>query len=102
VAETDTASAELPPGFMAAMRARVHRDIGQPVERLVPVYDSLYSAAEFEGLLAFYQTPLGRRGLENEARLAKAAEAVTQRWGVEVLELTMMDLSQQTAAPPRD
>jgi len=85
----------MPAGFMDSVLARMHRDIGQFVERLVPVYDSLYTAQEITQMIAFYQTPLGQRLLATQLALSASVAAVARQWGMEVAGEVMVDLSHQ-------
>lgn len=103
--ETELASEEarpdpsLPAGFMDSVKARMRRDIGQFVERLVPVYDSLYTADEVTQLIAFYQSPLGRRMVETQVPLSLALRDAGQQWGIEVSAQVLLDISRQRKRP---
>jgi hypothetical protein len=90
----------MPAGFVDALRERLRRDIGVFVERLVPVYDSLYTASEIAEMLAFYETPLGRRLLQTEPHLMQAIEEISQQWGMEVTGQVLMDLSRRATRSP--
>lgn len=89
---------ELPAGFLDSLRARAERDITQFVDRLVPIYDSLYSAGEIDELVAFYQTRLGQRLIATQPRLMEAIMLVGQQWGMELAGRVLVDLSRQ---PPK-
>jgi hypothetical protein len=89
----------LPAGFYDAFRARMRRDIGLFVDRLVPVYDSLYTADEVDQLIAFYRTPIGRRLLETQQQLSAAAAEVGRQWGTELAGQVLVDLSRRPARP---
>ena len=92
------ATPDMPRGFLDSLRVRAQRDIAQFVERLVPVYDSLYSAGEIDELVAFYQTRLGQRLLQTQPRLMEASMILGQQWGMELAGKVLVDLSRQ---PPR-
>ncbi len=92
-------SPDLPPGFMDSLRVRIRREIGQFVERLVPVYDSLYTAAEIDQLLEFYQSSLGQRLLQTQPRLTEALMSLGQQWGMEMAGRVMVDLSRLPRKP---
>lgn len=89
---------DMPAGFLDSLRSRVRRDIGQFIERLVPVYDSLYTATEVNDLLAFYQTRLGQRLLETQPRLVDATMLLAQQWGMQEAGLVLVDFAGQ---PPK-
>jgi hypothetical protein len=92
-------SPDLPPGFMDSLRVRLRREIAQFVERLVPVYDSLYTTAEIDQLLTFYQSRLGQRFLQTQPRLAEALMSLGQQWGMEMAGRVMVDLSRLPRKP---
>jgi uncharacterized protein len=92
------ASPGMPPGFVDSLRARIRRDVPQFIERLVPVYDSLYSADEINELLAFYQTRLGQRVIETQPRLMDSILLLSQQWAMEIAGRVLVDLSRQ---PPK-
>jgi hypothetical protein len=91
---------DLPEGFYEALVARARRDVAVFVERLVPVYDSLYTAQEVDALIAFYRTPLGRRLIETQPQLMDATMQLGQQWGMELTGQVLVDLSRQRP-PPR-
>ncbi len=91
---------DMPAGFVDSLRSRIRRDIGQFVERLVPVYDSLYTANEINELLNFYQTRLGRRLLETQPRLGEAVMLLGKQWGMEEAGQVIVDLARHPSPPP--
>jgi len=93
-------SPDMPAGFLDSLRSRIHRDIGQFVELLVPVYDSLYTATEINDLLAFYQTKLGQRLLDTQPQLVESAKALGQRWGMQEASSVLMDFAKQSPKRP--
>jgi hypothetical protein len=95
---SETPNADMPPGFLDSLRSRVRQNVGQFVERLVPVYDSLYSASDIDDLLKFFQTGAGKRFLEAQPRLMEAMASLGQRWGMELAGQVLVDLSRQ---PPK-
>jgi hypothetical protein len=95
-----TPTPDMPASFLDSLRSRIRRDIGQFVERLVPVYDSLYTASEINELLNFYQTRLGRRLLETQPRLAEAIMLLSKQWGMEEAGQVIVDLARHPPPPP--
>jgi len=83
----------LPAGFLDSLRVRMHRDIGEFLERLVPIYDSLFTASDIDGLLAFYETPVGKRYLAAQPHLTEAVLELGRRWGMETAGRVLVDLS---------
>ena len=87
----------LPAGFLDSVRVRIRRDIGVFVERLVPIYDSFYTAGEINALMQFYRTPTGQKLLATQGQLAQATAQLGQRWGMEVAAQVLMDMARQPA-----
>ena len=89
------ADPDLPAGFDDAVRARARQEVGRLIDRLVPVYDSVYTASEIAEMLAFYETKLGRRIIETELPVSRAIGHVSDKWALEVAGLVMVDLARK-------
>src|SRR5437899_12905626 len=48
---TQPSSSGMPAGFLDSLRVRLRRDVPTFVERLVPVFDSLYTASEVDQMI---------------------------------------------------
>jgi hypothetical protein len=66
--------------FMAEARARR----GELEDGYAALYDRHFSAAEIRELLAFYDTPIGKRFLEVQPVLMREGIALGQEWGSRV------------------
>ncbi|MEO0646515.1 MAG: DUF2059 domain-containing protein [Cyanobacteria bacterium J06650_10] len=73
---------------------------------LFPIYERNYTAAEVDGLIDFYQSPLGQSLLEKAPIVAQESLAVGQAWGlgiaqelVEELEADGFDLPRSVSIP---
>jgi hypothetical protein len=51
------------------------------MERMTPIYNKHFSHAEIQQLLAFYQSPLGKRLTAETPQLAQEGFVVGQQWG---------------------
>lgn len=91
--EESSSDPEFPPAFTQGVGDRMRRDIGELVERLVPIYDSLYTADEVRQLVAFYESPLGRRLVETQPRIAEAMMPIAEQWGMEVAAQVMLEMA---------
>jgi len=91
---------DMPAGFLDSLRSRIRQNIPQFVERIVPVYDSLYTADEIQQLTAFYKSPIGQRYVATQPHLMEAMQALGQRWGMELAGQVMVDLSRQPTKRP--
>ena len=73
---------------------------------LFPIYERNYTAAEIDGLIEFYQSPLGQSLLEKAPVIAQESLAVGQAWGLEIaqeliaeLEADGFDLPAEVSSP---
>jgi hypothetical protein len=55
--------------------------IDELLERIVPVYEKHFSAAEIDALLAFYRTPAGRKAIAVMPAVMSESVAAGQAWG---------------------
>jgi uncharacterized protein len=91
---------EMPAGFLDSLRSRIRQNIPQFVERIVPIYDSLYTADEIQQLTTFYKSPIGQRYVATQPHLLEAMQGLGQRWGMELAGQVMVDLSRQPVKRP--
>lgn len=54
------------------------------VELLIPVYDKHFSSDEIEGLIAFYETPLGKKLISSLPQILAEAAAIGDKYGQEI------------------
>ena len=61
-------------------------------ELLIPIYERNYSAEEVEGLIEFYQSPVGQSLLAKTPTVTQESIAAGQAWGLELVEELIVDL----------
>jgi len=66
----------------AELRKQVHA--GELRDRLLPLYDKHFTAAEIKELLRFYETPLGKKLTQTLPALNQEALQIGQQWGSEL------------------
>ncbi len=71
----------IPAAFWNAFLAHARQDTTQLMELLIPIYASHLTKAELEGLVRFYQTPLGRRLAEALPLITQESMQAGQSWG---------------------
>lgn len=54
---------------------------GGLVDEVIPVYDKYFSHAEIQELIAFYQTPVGRKAILVLPKVVNDSMLAGQRWG---------------------
>jgi len=63
-------------------QARARR--GELEEGYVQLYDRNFTAAEIRGMLAFYESPVGKRFVEVQPALMREGMAMGQEWGTRI------------------
>lgn len=66
--------------LMALFKERMDAP-GGLFERVIPIFDKYYTHSEIKGLLAFYQTDLGRKAIEVMPKATSESIVVGQAWG---------------------
>jgi hypothetical protein len=73
---------EIPPKFWDEVLKEVDPD--KFVELLIPVYDTHFSNDELKGLIAFYQTPLGKKMISKLPVIMTESAAAGAKYGQEI------------------
>lgn len=68
------------------------RDTNQLVELIVPIYDKYYTDEEVKGLIALYQTPLGKKMLAALPKIMSESQAAGAQWGQQLGRQCMMEV----------
>lgn len=50
------------------------------ISRLVPAYDQSFSLDELNGIIKFYETPVGRKLLESAPQISSEASRISDEW----------------------
>jgi hypothetical protein len=66
--------------FIAQARARR----GELEEEYVKLYDRNFTSAELKGMIAFYESPIGKRFVEVQPTLMREGMAMGQEWGTRI------------------
>ena len=76
--------ATLLPGFHPeawdSLGARIHRELPALQDSLAPLYAARFTLEELQGLVAFFESPLGRRFVSQQPALVEESSAMSQRW----------------------
>jgi uncharacterized protein len=73
-------------------RLRNAIDAGGMIDRLVPVYAAHYSDEEVLQLIAFYETPLGKKVVRETPAVMRESYSVGQEWGQAILRDIIQEL----------
>ncbi len=85
----------IPAVFWDSLLAEMHHRGPEIVDSMAGTYATLFSAAQLRDLLAFYESPTGRRLAEVQPELLATMSAVAQRWGVRMAADVMKRLVDQ-------
>ena len=90
---------DAPPEFWTKFRARVNTD--DLIALIVPVYDKYYTLDDINGLLAFYQTPLGQKVITTLPQVTRESMTIGQAWGEAQAKAVVHELEQEQEAPKK-
>lgn len=72
---------QVPQKFWDAFLAEFNAD--DLLKELIPIYSKYYSDEDIKGLIAFYQTPLGKKTITLLPQLSQESIAIGQRYGLD-------------------
>jgi uncharacterized protein len=78
------ASPQIPAEFWTRFEVRITSDVPQLVDSIAVLYAKRFSQDDLQGMLAFYQSPVGRRVRELQPGLVTESSAIGQRWGMRI------------------
>jgi uncharacterized protein len=81
---------EIPQTVLDALEAdgkdEFHKAIPELIEPIIAIYDSNYSAEEVRQLLAFYESPIGRKLIQQMPQIMQQSLALGASWGQSIGE----------------
>lgn len=66
----------------SAKRDVFDKEIVELNKKLIPVYQKCFTADEIKQLIAFYQSPLGKKLTEGTTKVSKESMQIAQTWGM--------------------
>jgi hypothetical protein len=79
IASFKQAAPDVPEEFWDDFKKKM--DVNELEELMIPVYDKYYNAEDIKGMLAFYNSPTGRKVITTMGPLTQEMMAVGQEWG---------------------
>jgi len=83
-----TSRPDIPPRALDVMSAELSTyfktklgEPGQFLDLVVPIYDQHFTLAELRQLVAFYESPIGKKAIGEMPAIMQESMAVGQRWG---------------------
>jgi hypothetical protein len=86
---------KIPAEFWDRFASKARSDAGFIVDSLAPVYARRFSKAELEQLLAFYQSPVGRHVVAEQAAIAQESQKIGMRWGTRLGAAVAMEMADE-------
>ncbi len=83
----------VPANFWTEFAKEINAD--ELVERVIPVYDKQLSGPEIKDLIAFYETPTGKKLIKVMPAIASESMTIGKDWGRAVGEQVMTKLRKQ-------
>lgn len=87
IAQLKNAATSIPDTFWDEALDLIRSDLDQFIEALVPIYRSHFSAQEIEGLIKFYESPVGKRFVAEQAAIQQEAVVAGRKWGEQMAKV---------------
>jgi hypothetical protein len=85
----------VPDEFWDTFRSEI--DINEMTRLIIPIYDKHLSEEDLKGLIAFYDSPLGRKVISKMPEILRESMAVGQEWGMAIGQRAVKRLEQEKA-----
>ena len=89
----------IPAEFWDRFAAKARSDVGRLVDSLAPAYANRFSKTELEQLLAFYESPVGRRVVAEQTALAQESQQLGVRWGTRLGAAVAVEMANEGKPP---
>ena len=86
----------IPAEFWTAFSKKIKPE--ELVDLIVPIYDKHFSKEDIEGLIAFYQTPLGQKTLAALPAIERESSAAGEKWGAAKAEEVIREMDKHPAS----
>lgn len=69
-------------------------------KKLTPVYLKYYTEEDLDGLISFYNSPIGKKSMEVMPFVMRDAMAIGEEWGQEISKKVIADLEKENYLSP--
>jgi hypothetical protein len=97
ISAAKTNGIRIPPKFWDEVMKAIDPD--KFIELLIPIYDKHFSDEEIEGLIAFYETPLGKRLISELPPIMTESAAVGDKYGQEIANQVIQKMKAEGTFP---
>ena len=84
---------QVPQKFWDAFMAEI--DINEISSQLIPIYSKYLTTEDIEGLIKFYETPLGRKMIAVHPEIRRESIKIGQEYGIEAGKKAVQKLQEQ-------
>lgn len=89
IAQLKSAAKGIPDAFWDEALDLIRSDLDQFIAALVPIYRNHFSAQEIEGLIKFYESPVGKRFVAEQGAIQQEAVVAGRKWGEQMARALM-------------
>lgn len=86
-----TSSPEVPAEYWDAFRKKIN--INDFIELVIPIYMRNLEDADIDALIAFYESPAGKRYVAKQGVLMQESMVAGQTWGEKIAQLAIEEMS---------
>lgn len=90
------ATPQVPAEFWAKVHANMNGN--DLIDLMIPIYNRHYTQQDIDGLVAFYQSPLGQKVTAELPQISQESMAVGQQWGQQIAQEIVAQMRQEQAA----
>ncbi len=87
------ANPQAPPAFWNEVQKEFNPE--SMIELVIPIYDKHLTHDDIKGLIAFYQSPLGRKMAAATPQIAQESMQAGQQWGLQIAQRIQKRLEEQ-------
>ena len=77
---------QVPAEFWTAFESRMTKEAPVLVDSIAAIYAHKFTVRELQEITAFYNSPIGRKVVQNQASIITESSAIGQRWGSRIGE----------------
>jgi hypothetical protein len=88
---------DIPAEFLKRLKARFKPE--ELVIRMIPVYDKHFTKDEINQLIAFYQTPVGRKMVASQLSIQRESGAIGEKYGEELGMQVVREMEKEGKLP---
>lgn len=85
----------IPEDFLADMEKEMIVMYDKMIKAMIPVYQKYLTLDDIKGVIAFYETPVGKKLAESNTKIAVEIMPIAQQIGMETMQKLMKELQEK-------